>query len=101
MPDAGIAWWSDLMGATPLATAHAYLRWVSAIDIREDIKRIRCPTLVIGTDTERRGRDVFEGWAKTIPGAELQMIPVDGYHAAATDPDRTARITREFMDRHR
>jgi pimeloyl-ACP methyl ester carboxylesterase len=74
---------------------------VSAIDIREDIKRIRCPTLVIGTDTQRRGREVFEGWAKTIPNAELKMIPVDGYHAAATDPDQTARIVREFIDRYR
>ena len=101
MPDAGIEWWSDLMGTTPLATAHAYLRWVSAIDIREDIKRIRCPTLVIGTDTERRGREVFEGWAKTIPNAELKMIPVDGYHAAATDADQTARVAREFIDGHR
>jgi hypothetical protein len=26
-----------------------------AINIREDIKRIRCPTLAIGIDTARRG----------------------------------------------
>lgn len=99
MPDAGIEWWSDLMGRTALSTAHAYLRWVSAIDIREDIKRIRCPTLVIGTDTKRRGREVFESWQKTIPGSELVILPLDGYHAAATDPDMTARITREFIER--
>ncbi|MGZ9005781.1 MAG: alpha/beta fold hydrolase [Burkholderiales bacterium] len=100
IPDAGIDWWSDLMGATALSTAHAYLRWVSAIDIREDVKRIRCPALVVGTDTQRRGRDVFESWAKTIPGSELVMMPLDGYHAAATDPDGTARVVRAFIDRH-
>lgn len=100
MPEAGIEWWSDLMGGTALSTAHAYLRWVSAIDIREDVKRIQCPALVIGTDTARRGREVFESWARTIPGAELTMIPVDGYHAAATDPDQTARAVRAFIDRH-
>jgi pimeloyl-ACP methyl ester carboxylesterase len=100
MPQAGIDWWSDLMGETAVSTAHAYLRWVGAIDIRLDIRRIRCPTLVIGTDTQRRGRDVFEGWQKTIPGSELVMLPVDGYHAAATDPDLTARVTREFIDKH-
>ena len=44
----------------------------------EDIKRIRCPTLVIGTDTARRGRAVFESWQKTIPRSELAIIPVDG-----------------------
>ena len=65
-------------GETAVSTAHAYLRWVGAIDIREDIKRIRCPTLVIGTDTKHRGREVFESWQKTIPGSELVMLPVDG-----------------------
>jgi 3-oxoadipate enol-lactonase len=100
MPEAGIDWWSDLMGQTAVSTAHAYLRWVGAIDIREDVKRIKSPTLVIGTDTQRRGRAVFESWQKTIPGSELVILPVDGYHAAATDPDTTARVVREFIDKH-
>ncbi|MGH8667046.1 MAG: alpha/beta fold hydrolase [Burkholderiales bacterium] len=100
MPEAGIAWWSKLMGKTKVSTAHAYLRWVGAIDIREDVKRIQCPTLVIGTDTAHRGRDVFASWQKTIPNSGLAMLPLDGYHAAATDPDMTARVTREFIDKH-
>jgi pimeloyl-ACP methyl ester carboxylesterase len=100
MPEAGIEWWSDMMGMTALSTVHAYMRWVGAIDIREDIKRIRCPTLVIGTDTGRRSRSVFEGWQKTIPGSELQILPIDGYHAAGTDPDGTARVTLDFIGRH-
>lgn len=100
MPEAGIEWWSDLMGATAVSTFHAYMRWVAAVDIREDIKRIRCPTLVIGTDTARRGRAVFESWQKTIPRSELRMLPLDGYHAAGTDPDQTAGVTREFIARH-
>lgn len=101
MPEAGIEWWSDMMGRTALSTVHAYLRWVGAIDIREDIKRIRCPTLVIGTDTARRGRAVFESWQRTIPDSELVILPIDGYHAAGTDPDATAGITRDFLARHR
>ena len=100
MPEAGIDWWSDLMGATSLPTFHAYMRWVAAIDIREDIKRIRCPTLVIGTDTARRGKSIFESWQKTIPGSELAILPMDGYHAAGTDPDTTARLTLDFIRRH-
>jgi 3-oxoadipate enol-lactonase len=100
MAEAGIEWWSDLMGATTLPTFHAYMRWVAAIDIREDIKRIKCPTLVIGTDTVRRGKAVFEGWQKTIPNSELAILPMDGYHAAGTDPDTTARVTLDFIARH-
>ena len=98
-PQAGIDWWSDLMGGTAVSTAHAYLRWVSAIDIRDDIRRIQCPTLVIGTDTARRGRAEFESWQKTIPDSELAIIAVDGYHAAGTAPDATARVTLDFMGR--
>ena len=100
MPDPGIEWWSDMMGATAVSTAHAYLRWVGAIDIREDIKRIKCPTLVIGTDTPRRGKAEFESWQRTIPGSELAIIPIDGYHAAGTAPDETARVTLDFLARH-
>jgi pimeloyl-ACP methyl ester carboxylesterase len=100
MPEAGIDWWCDMMGATAVSTAHAYLRWVGAIDIREDIKRIRCPTLVIGTDTPRRGKSEFEAWQKTIPGSELAVLSIDGYHAAGTDPDGCARVTLDFIDRH-
>lgn len=99
MPEAAINWWSDMMGETALSTAHAYLRWVSSIDIREDIKRIRCPTLVIGTDTTRRGRSVFESWQKTIPNSELAILALDGYHAAGTDPDGTALVTLDFLAR--
>jgi len=100
MPEAGIDWWSDMMGQTAISTVHAYLRWVGAIDIREDIKCIQCPALVIGTDTARRGREVFEGWQKTIPNSELAILPIDGYHAAGTDPDATARVTLDFIARH-
>jgi pimeloyl-ACP methyl ester carboxylesterase len=100
MPEAGIEWWSDMMGRTALSTVHAYMRWVGAIDIREDIKRIQCPTMVIGTDTARRGRAEFERWQKTIPNSELAILPIDGYHAAGTDPDQTAKVTLEFIARN-
>jgi 3-oxoadipate enol-lactonase len=100
IPERGIDWWVDMMGATAISTAHAYLRWVGAINIREDIKRIKCPTLVIGTDTPRRGKAEFEAWQKTIPNSELAILPIDGYHAAGTDPDGCARVVLEFIGRH-
>jgi len=100
MPEAGIEWWTDLMGETALSTVRAYLTWVSGIDIREDIKRIQCPTLVIGTETPWRGRAVFESWQRTIRKSELAILKLDGYHAAASAPDVTARITRAFIDKH-
>ena len=100
MPERGIDWWVDLMGATAVSTAHAYLRWVGGIDIREDIKRIKCPTLVIGTNAPGKDRDTLSAWQKTIPGSELAILPIDGYHAAGTDPDGAAKLTLDFIARH-
>lgn len=97
MPERGIDWWVDMMGATAISTAHAYLRWVGAIDIREDIKRIQCPTLVIGTNAPGKDRDALAVWQKTIPNSELVILPVDGYHAAGTDPDACANVTLDFL----
>lgn len=100
MPERGIDWWVDLMGATSLSTANAYLRWVGGIDIREDVKRIKCPTLVIGTQAAGKDRETLSAWQKTIPGSELVILPIDGYHAAGTDPDGAAAATLDFLSRH-
>lgn len=99
MPERGIDWWVDLMGATAVSTARAYLRWVGAIDIREEVKRIKCPTLVIGTNAAGKDRETLSRWQKTIPDSELVILPIDGYHAAGTDPDGAARVTLEFLAR--
>jgi pimeloyl-ACP methyl ester carboxylesterase len=97
MPERGIDWWVDMMGATALSTAKAYLRWVGAIDIREDIKRIQCPTLVIGTNAAGKDRATMSRWQETIPGSKLEIVPIDGYHAAGTDPDATAKVVLDFL----
>ncbi len=99
MPERGIDWWVDLMGETAVSTAHAYLRWVGAIDIREDVKRIKCPTLVIGTNAAGKDRDSLSAWQKTIPDSELAILPIDGYHAAGSDPDGAAKVTLDLLAR--
>ena len=99
MPERGIDWWVDMMGATAVSTAHAYLRWVGAIDIRDEITRIQCPTLVIGTNAADKDRDALSTWQKTIPDSELAILPIDGYHASGTDPDATAAVTLDFIAR--
>jgi pimeloyl-ACP methyl ester carboxylesterase len=99
MPERGIDWWVELMGATALSTAHAYLRWVGTVDIRPELPKIKCPTLVIANDTPRRPRAYFEQYQKDIPNSELVMIPVDGYHPGGTDPDACAVATLDFFKR--
>lgn len=42
-------WVKNIQGKTPLSTLRSYLRWVPGLDIREELERIRCPTLIMTT----------------------------------------------------
>lgn len=101
MSEAALAWWSDLMGATALSTARAYLRWVGGVDLRPDLPRIQCPTLVIGNHTPTLPANYYRAYQERIPRSELVIIDTDGYHSGGTVPDACARATRDFLDRHR
>ncbi len=100
MPQRGIDWWVDMMGATAVSTARAYLRWVGGADVSADLKNVQCPTLVITTNLPERIK-LGEIFRKGIPRAELAALPVDGYHAAGTNPDITAKAVLDFIARHR
>jgi 3-oxoadipate enol-lactonase len=101
MPEAGIDWWVDMMGATAVSTAHAYLRWVVTIDVRPDLSRIQCPTLVIATQSNRRSEAEMSAYREGLSRGEFVKLPIDGYHAAGSAPDASARATLEFIERHR
>lgn len=100
MPRRGIDWWVDMMGATAVSTAHAYLRWVGSIDVRPDLPKIACPTLVLTTESKRRSEAELNAYREGLARGEFVKIPVDGYHAAGTAPDASARATLAFMRRH-
>ncbi len=101
MPERGIDWWVDMMGATAVSTAHAYLRWVVTIDVRPDLPKIECPTLVLLTHSKRRSQQELEAYRAGLRNAEFVTIPVDGYHAAGSAPDESARAALEFVARNR
>jgi 3-oxoadipate enol-lactonase len=101
MPERGIDWWVDLMGSTALSTMQAYLQWVGTIDVRPDLAHIKCPVLVITTESPYRDKAEVEAYRKHIRNLELKVMATDGYHAAGAEPDNSARATLEFMNRHR
>lgn len=100
MPPSGIDWWVDMMGATAVSTAHAYLGWVGTIDVRPDLPKIVCPTLVLTTQSSRRSEAELEAYRKGLSRGEFVKIPIDGYHVAGSAPDAAARATLEFLERH-
>ena len=89
-PAAGIEWWAELMGRTDLESQVGFMRHIETADIREDLPRIRCPTLVIAS----------EGTGVEIPRSELRIVSGSSYHVAASDSDLCARETLAFIERH-
>jgi 3-oxoadipate enol-lactonase len=101
MPPEGFEWWINLMGATRIETARAYMRWVSNIDVGATLHEVNCPALVFTTQAPRRAysRSDIDVYREKLPQAEVVALPVDGYHVGATDADECARIAVEFLAR--
>jgi 3-oxoadipate enol-lactonase len=85
------------MAATPRSTMLGFLRFVSSIDVRDDLPKLRCPVLVVTSDSPRRPIATVAAWQKTIPNSRLVTVPGDGYHAAATEPDACAKALAAFI----
>lgn len=90
-------YWIDLMAATPRSTMLGFLRFVGSIDVRDDLPRLQCPTLVVGADSKRRGIAQFREWQETIPDSRLVTAPGSGYHAATTEADFCAQAVASFI----
>jgi len=105
MPPAGEAWWARMMESTPVSTQAGFMDFLPGIDVRPVLPQITCPTLVVTTGDASNpaqnitGLEVTRAWQCTIPGSELEVIPNDSFHVAATNPDLAAMTTLAFIDR--
>ena len=98
-------WWVDMMGATSLSTAKAYLKWVGTTESRLDLKNISRPILAIMTKPSKRthagggGQLNPDAIREGAPHAEIIVFDMDCYHASGADPDGCALATLEFLDK--
>jgi len=101
-PPQGVQWWAKLMGRSAASTVIGSILGVPSSDISPDLPRIVCPTLVITTEGSALG-SVAEtrAWQQKIPRSTLLVLPGDSYHVAASDPDRCALETFDFILRAR
>ena len=100
-PADGVEWWIKFMGRAPLSTIAGFNAAINYSDIRADVPKIACPTLVITTD-ESGLASVQEtrAWQQTIRHSELLVIAGNSYHVAASDAEPCAQATLEFIARH-
>jgi pimeloyl-ACP methyl ester carboxylesterase len=96
---AEVDWWIDnIQSLTPLSTMQSYLRWVPSLDIRNDVEKVKCPTLIITTTgSGLRTIDSVKAWQQRIPASRLLILEGDAWHAAGAYPDACARAALEFI----
>jgi pimeloyl-ACP methyl ester carboxylesterase len=97
-PADGVEWWTRFMGRAPLSSIIGFNEKINYSDIRADIPRIRCPTLVITTEgsglaSVQENRE----WQEQIPGSRLVVLPGNSYHVAATHADACCEAVLEHI----
>ena len=102
-PAEGAAWWAnELMGRTAKSTALGFVGTIPSWVVADDLPCIMCPTLVITTEGSALGTvEDTRRWQQKIPRSTLLALPGDSFHAAATDAERCALATRDFIEAQR
>jgi pimeloyl-ACP methyl ester carboxylesterase len=96
-----IAWWTDYMAHADAGVCIGVTRAAGGLDLTDILPRIDPPTLVL--TAQGSGLQTVEAtrqWQALIPNSELEVLPGDAYHPAATDPDECARRVLAFLHRH-
>ena len=99
-PPEGVEWWTKFMGRTAVSTQIGFMGPIASADIRDDLPKIACPTLVIVTEQSALGSvEATRAWQRQIPDSELLVLPGNSYHVAATHADQAAEATLDFIAR--
>jgi 3-oxoadipate enol-lactonase len=99
-PPEGVEWWTKFMGRTAASTQIGFMGPIASTDVRADLPKITCPTLVIVTEKSALGSvEQTRAWQQQIPDSELVVLPGNSYHVATTHADQSADATLAFIAR--
>ena len=97
-PDPQIARAGAVAIRTPEVTVHFMTRELKSLDLRDELGRITCPTLVVaGEHDPLLPRHLREELADGIPNARLEVIEEASHDTIADDPEHMYRRLREFL----
>jgi len=100
-PQEGFEFWCKFMGRTAVSTQISFMPTIAVADIRPDIPKIVCPTLVVTTEQSGLATvDETRAWQQQIKNSELVVLPGNSYHVAATHADQSAAAALDFINRH-
>jgi pimeloyl-ACP methyl ester carboxylesterase len=83
------------------ASATANLVWERRSDpkLEHRLKRVTCPTLVVGAENDRLIPDeACDLYAQKIPNARVERIPGTGHAIAVEQPEATAKAILDFQE---
>lgn len=72
---------------------------VAEIDLRDELRRLEVPALVVVGGDDRANRRLSAEVAELIPDAELQVVPGVGHEWNRTHPERFAAAIAEWVER--
>ena len=99
-PPEGVEWWIKFMGRTAVSTQIGFMKTIACADIRADLPKIGCPTLVITTDGSGLASvDETRAWQQQVPNSSLLAVPGNSYHVAASHAEHCAEATLDFIAR--
>ena len=91
-PPEGVEWWTKFMGRTAVSTQLGFMPTIACADIRADVPKIACPTLVITTEGSGLASvEETRAWQQTIPrlgaaGAARRFVSRRGERRRALRP---------------
>lgn len=101
-PAEGVEWWTQFMGRTAVSTLIGFNKHINYADVRADLPKIDCATLVIVTEESGLGSvESTRAWQQMIPNSELLVLPGRSYHVAATHASECAHAVIDFIERRR
>lgn len=99
--DEQVAWWTELFCRTDERVTAEILTAVRGIDLTDRLSAITAPARIMVTESNPlHDVDEMRGWVDEITDGELVIVPGDGYHLAASQPDEVARSVRGFLRVH-
>lgn len=84
---------------TPVEVIYQDFLNCNAFDLREDIRNIRVPTLIIAGEDDVLTPPMFSTFmAERIPGAELVILEKAGHYVPAEQPETFEQLIRNFYN---
>ncbi len=98
--DSMIAWWNDLMATSSAAACAGYAGMMSRLDNFKTLRQIKAATLFVAVTRDGKAGRPLEEAQQQVVHSELFVLPGDGYHVGATNPDECAERVLAFIGLH-